>query len=373
MITAPDIQELLHRETHGKPIVSVFLDLSVNATNKRTHGVFLSRQRTHYEHPELDKHPKRPALEASIDAVERWLSEEFDESNRGAAIYVELGGDVIAAFQLPEPLENRLTIADTPMVLPLLEARDRGARQVVAMVDREHLRLLALSFGRVVDERTFAPEALHVPHDVQSGGYSHKNIQSRKAEEAKHFLKDFAHELGEFTARHSPVGIVLLGTDENVARFREQLPQQLAEQVDHTDHVPGAGTVPELVERLTPHFEAHARERVTGALELLSERIPQDHFAVAGVQPVLDRLRLGSVETLVLGRGLERSGSQCTQCEVLLDQSEGSCPYCGSETRDGVDLVEAMGRQAAAQDARILFTPAGDTERFEGAAALLRF
>ena len=373
MITAPDIQELLHRETHGKPIVSIFLDLSVNSDNKRTHGVFLSRQRTHFEHPELERNGKRRSLEVTIDAVERWLAEEFDESNRGAAIYAELGGEVIAGLQLPERVENRVGIADAPMVLPLLAVMEREARHVVALVDREHLRLLALSFGRVVEERSFAPEAMHVPHDVQAGGYSHKNIQSRKAEEAKHFLRDFADELSHFTDRHTPEGIVLLGTDENVARFREQLSQAIDERVVHTGHVPGAGSAGEVIDRLTPLFQERSNERLATALQLLRERVPQNHFAVAGIQPVLDRLKQGSVETLVLGQGMTREGSRCTQCDVLLDQSEGSCPYCGGKTRDGVDLVEAMGRQAAAQDARVLFTPAGDTERFEGAAALLRF
>ena len=371
MITAPDIQEILHREKHDSPIVSVFLDLSVKSDNKRTHGVFLSRQRTHFEHPEMNG--KRRPIETTLDSVERWLEEEFEESNRGAAIYVELGGDVIAALQLPEPLENRIAISDSPVVLPLMKAMEREARHVVAIVDREHLRVLTLSFGRVLEERAVTPEPMPVPHDVHAGGEAHKNFQNRKAEETRHFLKLFAEELGHCVDRHDPEGVVLLGTDENVARFRAQLPQSLDERVLHTGHVPGAGSNGDVIDRVTPLFEEQRLERVARTLELLSERVPRDHFAVAGVQPVLDRLRLGSVETLVLGSGIEKPGVQCTQCDVLLARSGGSCPYCGGETRDGVDLVEAMGRQAAAQGARVLFTPVGDVERFEGAAALLRF
>ena len=64
-----DIQDLLQRETHGKPIVSIFLDLSVNSDNKRTHGVFLNRQRTHFEHPALETNGKRRSLDATIDAL----------------------------------------------------------------------------------------------------------------------------------------------------------------------------------------------------------------------------------------------------------------------------------------------------------------
>lgn len=373
MITSPDIRELLHRETHGKPIVSVFLDLSVNSDNKRTHGVFLNRQRTHYEHPELERNGKRRSLEVSLDHVEKWLDEEFEGANRGAAVYVELGGDIIAALQLPEAVENRIEIAETPVVLPLLEAIEREGRYVVAIVDREHLKLLAVAFGRVLDERALVPDAIPVPHDVQAGGYSHKNIQQRKAEETKHFLRDFADELSQFCSRHSPEGVILLGTDENVARFREQLPQSLHERVVQTGHVPGAGSNGEVLERVGAFASERRQERTADTLRLLEERVPQQHFAVGGVQEVLDSLRQGNVETLALSHGLVKQGVRCSNCDVILDRKPGSCPYCGGETRDGVDLVEAMARQAAAQDARVLFTPAGELDRFNGAAALLRF
>lgn len=373
MITTPDIRELLHRETHGTPIVSVFLDLSVNSDNKRTHGVFLSRQRTHFEHPLLEKNGKRRSLEVSLDSVQKWLDEEFDEANRGAAIYVELGGEVIAALQLPEPVENHIAIGDTPVVLPLLETIEREGRYVIAEVDREHLKLLAVAFGRVVDQRAVEPEPIPVAHDVQAGGYSQKNIQNRKAEETKHFLRDFADELDHFCSRHSPEGVILLGTDENVARFREQLPQSLDERVVHTGHVPGGGSNGEVLERVSTFIVERRKERTAKALQLLEERVPRKHFAVGGVQEVLDSLRQGNVETIALAHGLRKDGVRCTNCDVILDQKPGSCPYCGGETRDGVDLVEAMARQAAAQDARVLFTPAGELDRFNGAAALLRF
>lgn len=373
MITAPDIQRLLQRETQGRPIVSVFLNLSVNSENKRTHGIFLSRQRTHFEHPALETNGKRRTLEATLDRVERWIANEFEESNRGAALYLELGGDLIAALQLPEPVENRITIDDVPAVMPLVEVMERESPHVVAMVDREHLRLLAVAFGRVLDEVSLDPEPLPVAHDVQAGGYSQKNYQQRKAEEAKHFLKDFAEELGRFVERHEPRGLVLLGTDENVAHFTDRLPPQLAEQVVQTGHVPGGGANPEVLDRLSDFFEQSARDRVAEALRELSGRVEQNHYAVSGVQPTLDQLRQGNVETLVVQKGLERTGAQCTQCGVHLDRKAESCPYCGGATRGGIDLVETMVRQAAAQDARILFTAAGDVGHYEGVGALLRF
>lgn len=373
MLTAPDIQQLLQRSPGGKPIVSVFLDLSVNSDNKRTHGVFLSRQRTHFEHPVLEQNGKRRTLNAIIDRVERWIADEYDEANRGAALFLEIGGDLLAALQLPEKVENRIAIGDAPVVMPLIEMMQHEARHVVALVDREHLRLLALSFGRVRDERAFEPEPLPVSHDVQAGGYSQKNHQQRKVEETRHFMSDFAEELDRFAARHRPDGIVLLGTDENVARFAEHIPEALLERVVHRAHAPVGASNAELLERLDGFLDQCVRDRLAEVLQELRGRVEQEHFAVAGTQRVLEQLGQGKVETLVLARDLERTGVQCSQCNVLLDREASSCPYCGGETRGPIDLVETMARQAAGQNARVYIAPAGDLERYEGVAALLRF
>jgi hypothetical protein len=55
MITKQDLERLISREPGGRPVISLFLDMSVNQNNKRQWDVFLSQKRTQLEEiePEL--------------------------------------------------------------------------------------------------------------------------------------------------------------------------------------------------------------------------------------------------------------------------------------------------------------------------------
>ena len=55
MISKPDLQRLLQHEGTGKPILSLFLDMSVNSDNKRTYGVFLGQKRSQFEELQSDR------------------------------------------------------------------------------------------------------------------------------------------------------------------------------------------------------------------------------------------------------------------------------------------------------------------------------
>lgn len=374
MISSKDIQELLHIPETDNPVVSVFLDLSVNSDNKRTHQVFLNKQRSQFQSAALEDHGGgRRALEEAIDQVERWIAEDFQEENKGAALYLELGGGLLGSLQLPEPVPNRMRIEEAPVVRPLVHLLEKENRHVIAVVDREHLRLFDVSFGRILHEKSLEPEPYPAPHDVRAGGYSEKRFQQRKAEEAKHFLKDFADELETFVERHRPNGVLVLGTDENVSRFLEQVPAGLRDQVVHTGHAPTEPNGAGILSRLRDYFEEEMQGRQSETLDLLHDRVQQEHFAVSGVAATLDQLQKGKVETLVVADDLEREGARCTQCGFYLDRDASSCPYCGGETRDGIDIVETMVRQAAEQDATVRFVPAGTIARYDGVGALLRF
>jgi len=373
MLSGQNIQNLLHRPAGDAPVASFYLDLSVNSDNKRTHGVFLNKLRHRFDHERLKENGGKRSFDAALDRVERWLEDEFDESNRGAALFVQLDGGWFEALQLPDPVENSVALNDAPVLRPLMDVLERENRHTVVLVDREHLRLFDVQFGRVTHEHELETAPYPAAHDVQAGGYSQRDYQSRKAEEARQFLKDFVEETEAFVERYQPIGLILLGTDENVGHFQDALPQGLQDRVVHRAHAPHDATGPEILERLEDWFEQAIRDRRQERIELLHDRIDHQHYAVGGIRDTLDQLQRGKVATLVVDRALQRTGARCTQCGVHLDRARGECPYCSGETRDGVDLVEAMVRSAVEQDADVHLVPTVTVAQYEGVGALLRF
>lgn len=374
MITRDDIQRVVQHDHNGREILSLFLDMSVNSDNKRTFSIFLSREKAAFAELQSDreKHHREP-LGAVFARVERWIEERFDPANRGVAVYAEIGGDWFEVFQFPTPMQNRLTIGENPVIAPLTQLVQTHPHYGVITVDREHLRLLAIHMGVVRDDRSLAPDAIPTPHDVQAGGYSHKDYQKRKAEETRQFFRDFADEVARFGQQHAIDRWVLLGTTENAKNFREFLAQQVETRIVHVGHAPPAATGPELVRMLQPVMQELAERDEAEALGLLQERVRQSHFATAGFQSTLEQLQEGKVERLVVARGIERSGGQCTRCSFYLADADGACPYCGGELRDGVDLVESMIRMAANQAARVDFVAGDEMRDMKGVGALLKF
>lgn len=374
MISKLDIQRLLHRPEGGPPVLSVFLDMSVDSDNKRTYDVFLSQHRRRHTELSSDREDHhREALGAAFSRVERWIDDEFDEANKGVAIYTEIGGEWLEALQFPVPIRNQITIDDRPIIRPLSELLERHHRHAVVIVDRESLRLLSIDLGVPVVEFEVETEPYPAPHDVQAGGYSAKDYQKRKAEEVRHFFKEFAQEVGEFVRRYRPDDLILLGTEDNVSQFLDFLPQDLQEMVVHTDNAPGPPTRAAVLERLGPFFDEQSRREELAAIDLLRDRVSQQHFAASGVASTLEQLQEAKVDTLVVARDLKSTGAQCLRCGFYLVQTDSACPYCGGDLEHGIDLAETMIRMAEEQEIAIEFVDPQALQDLGGAGALLKF
>ncbi|MFO7894314.1 MAG: hypothetical protein R6U63_11310 [Longimicrobiales bacterium] len=374
MISRDQIQQLIDRPDSEDGVLTVYLDMSVNENQKRTYQVFLNQEKA--EFPELDSdrpgHHREP-LGAAFERVENWLSSEFDESKKGVALFTEIGGDWFEAYQLSVPVENRLTIYERPIVGPLVEILERYHHHGVVLVDREHLRLMSLFLDQTLNEREVETEPYPTPHDVRRGGFSAKDFQDRKAEETRNFFKEFADEVSAFVRRHNPDDLILLGTTENVKKFREFLPESVKALIAHTDRMDIEATAPEVRERLAPVFEAHLDEEEARVVQLLRDRVQEAHKAVAGLDDTLQELQEGKLESLVIARGTDSRGGRCDSCGFFLARQTGSCPYCGGSVREAVNLGEAMVRMAVDQGIEVDFVPASTIGELGGVGGLLRF
>lgn len=374
MISKHDLQRLIDRQGGDLPVLSVFLDMSVNSDNKRTHHVFLNQKRAQFAELDSDReNHHREAIGESFARLDRWLEEEYVEENRGVVIYTEVGGDWFEAMQFPVSVQNRLVIADRPVITPLAQVLTDYDHYGVILLDREHVRILSVHLGTLLDEIQVHGDPLPTRHDVQAGGYSHKRFQRRKEEETKHFFKDFAREVEEFVGRYKPDQLVVLGTEETVAKFRDFLPEKVVERVVYTGPMGVDEPASEVMQRLEPHLQAEREREQQEVLETLLERVSQDYLATGGVQATLTALQEGKVDTLVIARDLDRNGVRCAQCGFVYAREERTCAYCGSQELAEVDAGEELVRLAEGQGAGIAFVDGGSLGRLRGVGALLRF
>jgi hypothetical protein len=374
MITKQDLERLINREETGRPVVSLFLDMSVNSNNKRTFQVFLSQKRAQFT--ELQDEwmaENEEGVETLWDRVQRWLEDEYDESCCGVAIYAEVGGDWFEALQARPPLQNRLIVSPRPVVGPLSQVLEGYRHYGVVLIDREHVRLLSVYQGTLLDELEHRGDPLPAPHDVQAGGYSQSRYQRRKLEEMKHFFRDFAGEVEEFVRRYDPDDLVLLGTEENLSAFAEHLPDSVLQRVVHTGPMWVDEAAAEVIRQLEPLLRAELDRAQHEVVEQVRDRVVNDYLATAGFQGTLSALQEGRVDTLLLARDQHREGVRCAQCGFVFARELHTCPYDGSTALTDVDVVEEMVRMAEGQGVTVAFADPGEVQDLKGAGALLRY
>lgn len=378
MISRTDLERLIQRQNNGKPVLSLFLDMSVDANNKRNYHVFLGQKRAQFEELEGNRpiptgNGNESGMGTLFERVHEWIEANFDESNRGLVIYAEVDGDWWEALQFPVSVQNRMVVAEGPVVAPLAQVLSEYEHYGVVLLDREHVRILSVYLGTLLDEMEYRGDPLPTPHQVQAGGYSHNRFQRRKLEEMKHFFKDFAEEVDRFVHRYGPQHLVLLGTEQNVAKFREFLPQQLQHMVIFTGPAPVDGPAAAILARLDPHLRAEQERESQELIEQVRDRAAHDYLATAGLQGTLTALQEGKVDTLVVARDGLQQGARCGQCGFVFVRDVNRCPYDGSEQLETVDVMEEMVRLAEQQGAEIQFADANAIADLRGAAALLRF
>jgi peptide chain release factor subunit 1 len=374
MVSRHDLERLIARGNGTNPVLSIYLDMSVNSENKRTHRIFLAQRRAQFTELDSDRTPHhREALGEALARADRWIDEEFDEKNRGIAIFLEIGGDWMESLQFPVPVQNRLVVNDRPVVAPLAQVIEGYDHHGVVLLDREQVRILSVYLGTILDEIEVHGKPIPTAHDVQAGGYSQPRYQRRKREEMRHFFREFAKEVEEFVSRYKPHDLVVLGTDENVSRFREFLPEKIREMIVYTGGMPISETAPAVLAALEPHLKAAREKESRQLVQELWDRVEQDYFATAGVQTTLAALQEGKVDTLVMARESEVEGVRCSRCGFVFPHDVSHCPFDGSGTEAGVDVFEEMVRLAEGQGATIEFVDPGEAESLRGVGAILRY
>lgn len=374
MISKHDLERILAREDGGKPVLSLFLDMSVNSDNKRTYQVFLNRKRGQFSELDSERdHHHREAIGAAFARIERWIADEYSEENRGVALYTELGGDWFEALQFPVPVQNRLIIDSRPAVGPLAQVLESYHHHGVVLLDREHVRILSVYLGTLLDEIEVHGEPYPTPHDVQAGGYSQERYQRRKLEEMRHFFREFAREVDEFVRRYQPDDLVVLGTDENVGKFREFLTERARSMIVYTGPTRVDEPTSEILARIEPHLEGLREEEERELVEVLRDRVRNDYLATAGFQATLAALQEGRVDTLVIAQDQEVEGGRCPTCGFVFAHANDTCPFDGSPVDDGVNVAEAAIRIAEERGAEVQFVGASDLRDLRGVGALVRF
>src|SRR5207247_1069507 len=255
---------------------------------------------------------------------------------RGVAMF-GAGGDRFEEVLASRPLPDRAALADAPYLLPLEALVERSESFCVVLVDRAKARLFTGALGRI-DERTGVFDDVPGRHD--QGGWSQANYQRHIEDHVGRHLRHVGDVVMRVFKRRPFDHLILGGPEEPVKEFERILHDYLQRRVVDRLTLPVTAGPADVLERTIEIEERLDTAREREVLDRLRAEAGAGRQGVVGLEPVLEALNEGRVDTLVVPFGVAAPGVRCTACGSLASGGE-RCPMCGGRMQAVPDVVES--------------------------------
>lgn len=246
------------------------------------------------------------ALGAPPQAVEALRRRALEPTGRGGErtrVLVASGDQVVLDLLLPgRPVKEEAAFGAVPDLMPVVRALSPLVPYAVARVDRAGADLEVVgALGDVEDEHE-VNGGHDVLHKVGFGGWSHKRYQTRAQDSWERNATVVAEELDRIVRRHAPELVLLEGDSNAIAALEEHASHELKQRLVRLNTGGrAAGTSASAEEEAVRAALAdHRRLRTQRLLDRLDERLRRQQEAVEGLEPVVEVLRRGQIEELLL-------------------------------------------------------------------------
>ena len=338
------IQRLARLNTHGHPVLSVYVDLDPGRfptpdTRQTQLGALLDKAR-------------REGADRDADRIAAWLAADgaIRHGARGLAIFSSAQAGVFEAVRLAGPVEPLAVVDLVPWLEPLAAQISPGDWGV-AVVSRRTARLFrggpgGLSeFARIDDE-------LHRRHS--QGGWSQARFQRGIEQQVAAHVRGIADRLLRAHQRQPFGHLVVISSDELRPVIEHSLHSELTAVLEATvdadlEHAP----VGEIVAAIAPVIERVGREEERDLISTLEQQLGTGGPAAAGLDDVLSALEQRRVKTLLVPERSDLRAGLCSTCGRLSTDGERRCPLDGHVLVE-VDAVEHAIEEAAGQSAQVV-------------------
>lgn len=338
MFDEKSLKELAAIEAEGL-ILSVYLD--VDPTQQQNTERYKLRLR------EMLKEIADEVDAEDLEAVKRYVDLEYDWSGRGLVLFSRQAEDIWRIYSLAVPIRSGVTVARKPYISPLVEVDGLYGRYVVALVDRQGGRFFLFQMGELTDQEGTVGE--DVRRTRKGGGSSVVGMRGgsqvsgrREAELIQRNLKNTAQALVAFCRKHQPHRLLIAGAEHVLPKFREILPNPLAEILVGSFVANMDASDVEIREKSFEVLRELAEQRHRRVVEAVRTAAAKGQNGVLGLDETLSVAYDGRAQVLIIERDYHQPGYRCEGCGYLTTQELERCVFCGGEFQEIPDAVEAV-------------------------------
>jgi peptide subunit release factor 1 (eRF1) len=325
---------------------------------------------------------KFESARADLERIVRLSQDLRGARPRAKAVFACSAQGFWREYDLPAQLSTTQLLVNRHFHLkPLAQLLGAFSSLGIVLIDRHRARLFELRLGELSERMDFFHALTRRGRGDGFGGYDAGHVERRVADEARHHFKFIAEFLkdalgkGDKDKKNMFENWILGCQDVHWSQFEPQLHPYVKQKLlgRFTAEVAHASS-----EEIRSHAEnifADAQER--HCEEMVRETLNQARHnarGVTGLRRVLRSIELGEVQTLLLGQNYQSQAVECSGCGHLDAHLVNFCPVCGRQTREVVDVSEAILPWVIRHNIELFYVK--DDSEFDkvgNIAALLRF
>lgn len=349
----------------GTPVLSVYLNTDPRQGNADAYRLRLRNLL------------KRATLHEDAEAVQAYFDREYDWSGRGVAVFSSQAAGFFRAYPLGVPVRDWLWEGPRPYVRPLAALWDAYGGYGVVLVDKQGARFFLFHLGMLEEQEGVLGE--EVRHTKRGGGSQAPGRRGGTAgltnyadEVAERNLREAAEAAVEFFTAHKVRRLLIGGSEENVATFRQFLPKAWQSLIVGTFPMDMRASHAEVLEKALALGEEAERRREEALARQIHTLAAKGGAAVTGLDETLGAIHEGRVHILLVEEGYRAEGYRCTNCGFLTTLNQAQCPFCQSAFEAIPDAVELAVRQVLEQGGEVEIVP-HNLEEIGHIGALLRY
>lgn len=376
MITREQIRELAEFEDPQGGALTFYFQHSAPRNKAHKEETILTKDQAREVLRQVEGKGKCESARADLDRMMRLSQEWLGNGARAKAVFACSARELWREYDLPARLTGTHFFINRHFHLkPLARLLGAFPSLGVVLVDRHRARLFDLRLGELTEREGFFHPLSRRGRSDGFAGYDAGHAERRVADEARQHFKTVAEFLKDALEKGLFERWILGCQDIHWSQFEPQLHSYVSQRLlarfpADVAHI-SLDEIRSQAERL---FEASQEKRCRQIVHETLGQARSNGRGVTGLRRVLRALEMGEIQTLLIGENYVAQAVECGGCGHLDAHIVSLCPVCGRETREVVDVGEALLPWIIRRDIELFYVKDDpDFDKVGNIAALLRF
>lgn len=365
MTSSINLKELSDISTPDRSFLTLYLKppFSLNNLQKR----FLKARMALKSDPEAKD--EREFFDENVKLVTDYFKPNPPTSG-AICIFACWAIDYFKVYQMPALAKDILWIDSSPYIRPLAELQDEYENVAVVIADNKKARIFLVSSAVAGEEKVIKG---NIKNHVKKGGWSQQRYERRRDKQLQLYAREIVEAIAALNKDESFKRIIMVGGKETLRVLFKNLPPSLQKKTDK--NAIDLNREENMINREIMELYTQQERRSEHTLwEKIRAEYLKDGLGVVGIENVLNAVKIGQVDTLIVHRSYTPTGQRCRSCEHLQTDEKEKCSHCGSESVFAVDLVNEIVEMLMLTGGEIEFSDPIETLTEAGnIAAFLRY